>query len=57
MTVQGEIIEQQFGEKEVCFRTLDLYTRCVRSITEWDYGHVDYGVRSQIGITECDRGM
>ncbi len=27
VTVQGEIIEQQFGEKEVCFRTLDLYTR------------------------------
>ncbi|PNW72303.1 hypothetical protein CHLRE_16g673852v5 [Chlamydomonas reinhardtii] len=29
VTVQGEIIEQQFGEKEVCFRTLDLYTSAV----------------------------
>jgi len=29
VTVQGEIIEQQFGEKEVAFRTLDLYTSAV----------------------------
>jgi phosphoenolpyruvate carboxylase len=29
VTVQGEIIEQQFGEKEMCFRTLDLYTSAV----------------------------
>lgn len=28
-TIQGEVIEQQFGEKEVCFRTLDLYTSAV----------------------------
>ena len=26
---QGEVIEQQFGEKELCFRTLDLYTSAV----------------------------
>lgn len=29
MGVQGEVIEQQFGEKELCFRTLDLYTSAV----------------------------
>ena len=29
VTVQGEIIEQQFGEKEITFRTLDLYTSAV----------------------------
>lgn len=29
MDVQGEVVEQQFGEKEVCFRTLDLYTSAV----------------------------
>eukprot|EP00877_Chromochloris_zofingiensis_P014491 jgi/Chrzof1/9296/UNPLg00263.t1_PEPC1[v5.2] len=29
VTIQGETIEQQFGEKEVCFRTLDLYTSAV----------------------------
>ena len=29
MTIQGETIEQQFGEREVCFRTLDLYTSAV----------------------------
>ncbi len=29
VTVQGEIIEQQFGEPEVCFRTLDVYTSAV----------------------------
>lgn len=29
MNVQGEVIEQQFGEKELCFRTLDLYTSAV----------------------------
>lgn len=28
-SVQGEVVEQQFGEKEVCFRTLDLYTSAV----------------------------
>ena len=27
--LQGETLEQQFGEKEVCFRTLDLYTSAV----------------------------
>ena len=27
--LQGEVVEQQFGEKEVCFRTLDLYTSAV----------------------------
>ena len=26
---QGETLEQQFGEQEVCFRTLDLYTSAV----------------------------
>jgi phosphoenolpyruvate carboxylase len=26
VTIQGETIEQQFGEREVGFRTLDLYT-------------------------------
>lgn len=29
VTIQGEVVEQQFGEKEVCFRTLDLYTSAV----------------------------
>lgn len=29
VTIQGETVEQQFGEKEVCFRTLDLYTSAV----------------------------
>ena len=29
VAVQGEVIEQQFGEKELCFRTLDLYTSAV----------------------------
>ncbi|KAG1677399.1 hypothetical protein FOA52_010779 [Chlamydomonas sp. UWO 241] len=29
VTVQGETIEQQFGEPEVCFRTLDVYTSAV----------------------------
>jgi phosphoenolpyruvate carboxylase len=30
VTVQGEVIEQNFGEHENCFHTLDLYTagRC-----------------------------
>ena len=31
--VQGETLEQQFGEKEVCFRTLDLYTSAVLEST------------------------
>lgn len=26
VTVQGEVIEQNFGEDENCFHTLDLYT-------------------------------
>lgn len=26
---QGETVEQQFGEPEACFRTLDLYTSAV----------------------------
>lgn len=29
VTIQGEVIEQQFGEQEVAFRTLDLYTSAV----------------------------
>eukprot|EP00798_Chlamydomonas_sp_ICE-L_P009929 gene9929-7799_t len=29
VTVQGETIEQQFGEREVCFNTLDRYTSAV----------------------------
>jgi phosphoenolpyruvate carboxylase len=29
VTIQGETCEQQFGEQEVCFRTLDLYTSAV----------------------------
>lgn len=29
VTVQGEVLEQQFGEAEVAFRTLDLYTSAV----------------------------
>lgn len=29
VTVQGEIIEQQFADREVCFRTFDLYTSAV----------------------------
>lgn len=33
MVVQGETLEQQFGEKEVCFRTLDLYTSAVLEST------------------------
>lgn len=31
--VQGETLEQQFGEQEVCFRTLDLYTSAVLEST------------------------
>ena len=27
--MQGEVVEQQFGEQEVAFRTLDLYTSAV----------------------------
>ena len=30
---QGETLEQQFGEQEVCFRTLDLYTSAVLEST------------------------
>ncbi|EIE27459.1 PEPCase 1 [Coccomyxa subellipsoidea C-169] len=33
VTIQGETLEQQFGEKEVCFRTLDLYTSAVLEST------------------------
>jgi phosphoenolpyruvate carboxylase len=29
VTVQGEVLEQQFGEEEAAFRTLDLYTSAV----------------------------
>ena len=29
VAAQGETVEQQFGEQEVCFRTLDLYTSAV----------------------------
>ncbi len=28
-SLQGEVVEQQFGEQEVAFRTLDLYTSAV----------------------------
>ena len=31
VTVQGEVIEQNFGEHENCFHTLDLYT----AATHW----------------------
>ena len=31
--MQGETLEQQFGEQEVCFRTLDLYTSAVLEST------------------------
>eukprot|EP00887_Chlorella_sp_A99_P005836 scaffold1.g5836.t1 len=33
VTVQGEVVEQQFGEREMCFRTLDLYTGAVLEAT------------------------
>ncbi|CAK0740175.1 hypothetical protein CVIRNUC_001230 [Coccomyxa viridis] len=33
VTIQGETLEQQFGEQEVCFRTLDLYTSAVLEST------------------------
>lgn len=33
VTVQGEVMEQQFGEKEICFRTMDLYTGAVLEAT------------------------
>ena len=33
VTVQGEVVEQQFGEKEIAFRTLDLYTGAVLEAT------------------------
>lgn len=33
VTVQGEIIEQQFGEQDVCFKTLDVYTSAVLEST------------------------
>ena len=29
VTIQGEVIEQDFGERENCFHTLDLYTAAV----------------------------
>lgn len=32
VTVQGEVLEQQFGEAEVAFRTLDLYTSAVLEV-------------------------
>ena len=31
--MQGETLEQQFGEQEVCFRTLDQYTSAVLEST------------------------
>ncbi|GMH37898.1 hypothetical protein BSKO_05782 [Bryopsis sp. KO-2023] len=34
VTIQGEIITHQFGENEVCFRTLDLYTSAVLEATK-----------------------
>lgn len=33
VTIQGEIITHQFGETEVCYRTLDLYTSAVLEAT------------------------
>ncbi|GAB4814757.1 hypothetical protein N2152v2_001803 [Parachlorella kessleri] len=33
VTVQGETVEQQFGEREIAFRTLDLYTSAVIEAT------------------------
>lgn len=33
VTIQGEIIGYQFGEKEVCFRTLDVYTSAMLEAT------------------------
>lgn len=33
VTVQGEVMEQQFGEKEISFRTMDLYTGAVLEAT------------------------
>ena len=30
---QGEVVEQQFGEKEIAFRTMDLYTSAVLEAT------------------------
>ncbi|KDD75970.1 phosphoenolpyruvate carboxylase [Helicosporidium sp. ATCC 50920] len=33
VTVQGEVVEQQFGEQEIAFRTLDLYTSAVLEAT------------------------
>eukprot|EP00210_Caulerpa_lentillifera_P009658 g9214.t1 len=33
VTIQGEIIAREFGEKEVCCRTLDLYTSAVLDAT------------------------
>ena len=33
VTVQGEVVEQQFGEKEIAFRTMDLYTGAVLEAT------------------------
>jgi len=33
VTVQGEVMEQQFGEKEIAFRTMDLYTGAVLEAT------------------------
>ena len=52
---QGEVIEQQFGEKELCFRTLDLYTSAVLEASlnpttapkpEW---RAAMGLMSQVG--------
>eukprot|EP01025_Chloroclados_australasicus_P027986 TRINITY_DN2770_c1_g3_i1.p1 TRINITY_DN2770_c1_g3~~TRINITY_DN2770_c1_g3_i1.p1 ORF type:complete len:943 (-),score=138.17 TRINITY_DN2770_c1_g3_i1:18-2846(-) len=33
VTVQGEVLEQQFAEHEICFRTFDLYTSAVLEAT------------------------
>jgi phosphoenolpyruvate carboxylase len=33
VTVQGEVMEQQFGEREMAFRTMDLYTGAVLEAT------------------------
>ena len=56
MTVQGEIIEQQFGEPEVCLSTFDRYTSAVLEAVmdpppspkpEW------VGAMAQLSVTSC----
>lgn len=44
VTVQGEVVEQQFGEKEIAFRTMDLYTSAVleASLATMDHPKPEY---------------